>query len=123
MTEARLQRALATERRIGRLLIALTYCSVALLVVGVALLLVNGISPTAGGPGLDPATLAGDVFSVAPAGFLWLGLATVIAAPISRVAVAAVAYAREGDWSMVAIAIAILAIILIGVVTAGAATV
>jgi uncharacterized membrane protein len=123
MIERRIERALTTERRIGRLLIALTYGSVALLVIGVGLLLASGTSPTAGGPGLDPATLGADVIAVAPAGFLWLGLVAVIAAPISRVVVAAVAYAREGDWQMVGIALAILAIIAIGVATAGAATV
>jgi uncharacterized membrane protein len=123
MIDSRLARTLTTERRIGRLLIALTYGSVVLLVVGVALLLAAGISPTAGGPGLDLSKLVGDIGALAPAGFLWLGLLAVIAAPISRVVVAAVAYARAGDWQMVAIAVAILVIIAVGVATAGAATV
>ena len=33
--------------------------------------------------------------------FLWLGLLAVIATPIGRVIVAAVAFARDGDWPMV----------------------
>jgi uncharacterized membrane protein len=123
MIEHRLGRELTTERRIGRLLIAFTYGSVALLMIGVGLLLAAGTSPTAGGPGLDPGTLGADVLGLAPAGFLWLGLVAVIAAPISRVVVAAVAYAREGDWQMVGIAVAILVIIATGVASAGAATV
>jgi uncharacterized membrane protein len=123
VSESRLERALATEWRIGRLLIAITYASVALLAIGVGLLLVSGTSPTAGGPGLDVASLGTDLLAGAPAGFLWLGLVAVMAAPISRVVVAATAYARERDWSMVGIALAILAIIAIGVATAGAATV
>jgi uncharacterized membrane protein len=113
----------AAERLIGRLLIAFTYLSVALLVIGVGLMLGAGISPVAGGPGLDLATLGSQVVALGPVGFLWLGLLAVIAAPISRVLLAAVAYARKGDWTMVAIAIGILTIIVVGVATAGAATV
>ena len=123
MIEERAARRLAAERLIGRILIALTYLSVALLVVGVGLMLGAGISPVAGGPGLDLATLGAQVVALGPGGFLWLGLLAVIAAPISRVAVAGFAYAREGDWPMVGIAVGILSIIIIGVATAGAATV
>lgn len=123
MTEVRNERRLGAERLIGRMLIALTYLSVALLVVGVGLMLGAGISPVAGGPGLDVATLGSEVVALGPAGFLWLGLLAVIAAPISRVLLAAVAYARDGDWPMVGIAAAILSIIVIGVATAGAVTV
>jgi uncharacterized membrane protein len=112
-----------TERRIGRLLIVGTYLSVGLLAVGVGLLLGAGVSPLAGGPSLDLATLGSDLLALDPAGFLWLGLLAVIAAPISRVAAAAVAYARTGDRQMVAVAIGVLAIIVVGIVTAGTATV
>ena len=112
-----------TERRIGRALIAITYLSVALLVVGVGLMLGAGISPVSGGPGLDLATIGSELAALGPAAFLWLGLLAVIAAPISRVLLAAIAYARTDDWQMVAVAVAILAIIAIGVATAGAGTV
>lgn len=111
------------ERRIGRLLIAMTYLSVALLTVGVGLLLGAGISPVSGGPGLDLTTIGSELAAFGPAGFLWLGLLAVIAAPIGRVLLAAVAYARTDDWQMVAIAVAILAVIAFGIATAGAATV
>jgi len=113
----------AAERRIGRLLIAITYVSVALLVVGVALLLGAGTSPLAGGPGLDLARLVGQLTRLEPAGFLWLGLLAVTATPVSRVLLAGLAYMRDGDWTMVGVALAILAIIAVGVVTAGFGTV
>jgi uncharacterized membrane protein len=116
-------RAGGAERRIGRLLIATTYVSVGLLTVGVALLLAAGTSPLAGGPGLDPAAIGSQVLALDPAGFLWLGLVAVVSAPISRVVLAAVAYIRTEDWPMVAVAVGILAIIAIGIATAGAATV
>jgi uncharacterized membrane protein len=111
------------ERRIGRLLIGMTYVSVALLVVGVVLLLAAGVSPLAGGPGLDLGELGAELLALGPAGFLWLGLAAVIATPILRVVAAAVAYGRAGDWAMVGIAVGILGIIAVGVMTAATATV
>lgn len=114
---------LATEGRIGRLLILLTYVSVTLLVVGVALLLIAGISPLAGGPAFDPATILPDVLAGAPAGILWLGLLAVIATPLSRVVASAIAYGRAGDWSMVGIAVAVLAIVASGIVAAVTGTV
>jgi len=115
--------ARAADRRIGRLLIVLTYASVALLVAGVLLLLAAGISPLDGGPGLDLATLASEAVALGPAGLLWLGLLAVIVTPISRVVAAAIAYGRAGDWSMVGIALGILAIIATAVATAVADTV
>lgn len=110
-------RALATDRRIGRLLIAITYLSVGLLAVGVALMVVDAISPTSGGPRLDLGTLGTRLLALDPAGFLWVGLLAVIAAPIGRVIVAAVAYAREADWLMVGVSVAILVVIAIGVLS------
>lgn len=111
------------ERLIGRLLIGAAYLSVALLVVGVGLMLGAGTSPLAGGPGLNLATLGAGILTLDPAGFMWLGLLAVIAAPIARVMFASVAYLRDGDWLMVGVSAGILTIIVIGVATAGFATV
>jgi uncharacterized membrane protein len=116
-------RARATERRLGRLLITATYVSVGLLAIGVVLMIADGISPTSGGPNLDLATLRTQLVALEPAGFLWLGMMVVIAAPIGRVIVAAVAYVREGDWLMVAVSVGILLVIAVGVVSAMTVTV
>jgi uncharacterized membrane protein len=116
-------RSLAAERLIGRLLITVTYVAVGLLVIGVVLMAADGISPLSGGPSLDLDTLAAQLRALDPAGFLWLGLLAVIAAPIGRVIVAAVAYARDADWLMVGISIAILLVIAVGVASASAVTV
>ena len=122
--EARVaSQAAAAERLIGRLLIAVTYVAVGLLVVGVALMIADAISPLSGGPPLDLATLGSQLLALEPAAFLWLGLLAVVAAPIGRVVVAAVAYARDGDWLMVAIALGILAVIAVGVGSALTVTV
>lgn len=109
------------ERTIGRLLIAVTYAATALLAVGVALMLASGIAPLSGGPRLDVGSLIGDLASIQPAGFLWLGLIVVIATPITRVAAAAVAFARAGEQRMVAVAVGIVAVIAVSILTAVAA--
>lgn len=106
------------DRFIGRLLIAVTYVAVALLSVGVALLLAAGISPLAGGPPLDIERLGADLVALAPAAFLWLGILTVIATPLSRVSAAAVGFARQGDSRMVGVAVGILVVIAVGIASA-----
>ena len=105
------------DRTLGRLLIGMTYVAVALLVVGVGLMIVNGISPLAGGPPFDPALIWEELRDGDPVAFLWLGLIVVIATPITRVTVSAVGFAREGQWRMVGIAAGIMAIILVGIVS------
>ena len=117
------ERAIVAERRMGRLLIGITYVSVGLLVIGVVLLLAGGVSPMAGGPTLDPAAIGAQLARLEPAGFLWLGLLTVLAAPVARVILAGVVYLRDGDRTMAGISLAILAIIALGVVTASTGTV
>ena len=116
-------RALEAERLIGRLLTGITYASVALLVVGVVLLIGAGTSPVSGGPALDPGRIVPDLLALRPAGFLWLGLGAVIAAPVGRVAVALVAYVRDEDWLMVGVSTAILAVIAIAIGSAVVSTV
>ena len=106
------------DRFIGRLLTAVTYVAVVLLSVGVVLLLAAGISPLAGGPRLDIGRLAADLAALDPAAFLWLGILAVIATPVSRVVVAAIGFARQGDRMMLGVALAILAAIAVGVASA-----
>ncbi|MBI3749874.1 MAG: DUF1634 domain-containing protein [Chloroflexi bacterium] len=107
--------AFQAERLIGRLLTGITYVSVGLLVIGVLLLMATGTSPTSGGPRFDPGRLLPDVLSLRPAGFLWLGLVAVIAAPVSRVTVALLSYVRARDWLMAGVSTAILVVIAIAV--------
>lgn len=106
------------ERRLGRLLIVVTYVAVALLLVGVVLLVAAGLSPLSGGPRLDPAGLLSSLGAFEPAGFLWLGLVAVIATPVSRVLGAAIGFARGGERAMAAISLAILGVIAVGVTVA-----
>jgi uncharacterized membrane protein len=107
--------AQAIDRRIGRLLIVITDVAVVLLVIGLALMVLDGIGPLSGGPRLDPGSLLADLAALKPAAFLWLGILAVIATPVSRVVVAAFGYARRGDRAMVAISVAILVVIALAV--------
>ena len=106
------------ERRLGRLLIGVTYLAVGLLAIGVTLLLVAGISPMAGGPPLDPAQIVPDLRALEPAGFLWLGILFVIATPLSRVVGAAVGFIGRGERLMAVVSLAILGVIAISIVAA-----
>jgi uncharacterized membrane protein len=106
------------ERRIGRLLIVVTYVAVGLLLVGVALMVVSGISPLAGGPPLAPGRLVGDILALRPAGFLWLGLLAVIATPVSRVVAAAIGFLRRGEPLMALVSLGILVVIAFGIAAA-----
>lgn len=108
-------RRLRFERRLGRWLIAVTYASVALLVVGVLLLIAAGHSPLDGGPALDLGSMVAGLTSLDPAAFLWLGLLAVIATPVTRVVGAAAGFARTGEWTLVAVAAGILLTIAISV--------
>lgn len=105
------------DRAIGRLLIRVTYVAVALLAIGVVLLLAAGISPLAGGPALDLASLVDGLASLDPASFLWLGLLAVIATPVSRVVAAGISFARDGDRAMTVASVAILVVITLAILS------
>jgi uncharacterized membrane protein len=111
-------RRAADERRIGRLLIAITYVSVAVLLVGVALMLVTGVSPLDAPPALDATSFLEALRAIRPSAILLIGIALVVATPIIRVIAAAVTYARSGEVRMVGVSLGILAVIAIGVVSA-----
>ena len=98
-------RAVAAERRIGRLLIAMTYVAVGLLVVGVVLMVADGISPLSGGPASTSRHWAASSSRSTRRRSCGSGCWLVVATPIGRVIVAGIAYAREADWLMVAVAV------------------
>jgi uncharacterized membrane protein len=113
----------AVEALLGRFLIALTYLAVILLVIGVGILLATGRSPLDGGPDLELSRLWDELLSFDAPALLWLGLIAVIATPVGRVVLAGAAFARQRDWLMLCVAAAILAIMVVGVLIAGAGTV
>ena len=103
------------ERVTGRLLVWLTYVSVILLVIGVILMLAQGISPLDVPPSFDPAAIAADVGAMRATAFLWLGLLAVLVTPILRVVVAGIGFALDREWVMALVAVGILVVIAVGV--------
>ena len=109
--------AAALELAIGRVLVLGALVGVGFLLVGVALMVAGGISPTSGtAAGFDAGRLGGDLLGGRPEGFLWTGIAILIATPVVRVLGELVAFARRRDRVMAAVAAAILGIISLGVV-------
>ena len=106
------------ERSIARLLAAATYGSVALLVVGTALMLASGVPMFGGGPRFDVRQVGDDLVHLRAAGFLWLGLVAVVATPAVRVAASLVGYLRRGERLMALVAVLILAVIALSVTLA-----
>jgi uncharacterized membrane protein len=105
------------ELLIARLLVLGTYLGVALLAVGIVLMLASGVDPlTTPSAPFDPVALAGDVLALRATGFLWTGILVLMALPVTRVAISAVAFARAGDRRMAAIAIAVLIVLAASVV-------
>ena len=104
------------DRTIARLLTWGTYLSVGLLGIGVVLMLASGVSPFDPAPAFDPAAIPGQVASLQPVGFLWLGLIVTIATPLARVVASLVGYLAGGERRMALISIAILVVIAVGVV-------
>ena len=105
------------EPALARVLQAGTYTSIAFVAVGTVLLLADGTSPLAGGPPLSIGTLLGDIASLRPDGYLWLGILGICVTPALRVIGAMVGFWRRGERTMVAVALLILAVVAAGVVT------
>jgi uncharacterized membrane protein len=99
------------ERSIARLLTIGTYLSIALLAIGFVLMLATGVSPLAGTPAFDPASIPADLLALRPLGYLWLGLIVIVATPSARVVASLIGYARSGERRMVYVSIAILVVI------------
>lgn len=106
------------ELTIARLLTIGTYVSVVLLAVGLAGMILAGVSPYAAPPQLDPARILPDLLAGRPEAFLWLGLIAAIATPTARVLTALAGFVRDREWPMAAVSLAILGVITLSVILA-----
>ena len=103
------------ERAIARVLTIGPYVSVAVLVVGTAMMLASGVQPLSGGPRFDLGQVGDDLVHLRATGFLWLGLVAVVATPASRVVASLVGYLHDGERLMAVVAVLILAVIALSV--------
>jgi uncharacterized membrane protein len=106
----------ALEVAVAHVLQVGTYLAIGLVAVGSVLLVAGGTSPLAGGPPLDLGRIPSDLTALRPEGFLWLGILAVAATPALRVVRAALGFVRRGERSMAWVALAVLAVVGIGVV-------
>jgi uncharacterized membrane protein len=110
------------ERTIGRILQWGIGASIALLVVGVALMAVAGVDPLGPPPPLfDPSALVHGLVTLQPEAYLWLGIIVTIATPSLRVLASLVGYERAGDRRMAFVSVGILAVIVASVAVASTA--
>ena len=108
------------ETTISRLLVAGTYLAMGLILVGVLLMLAEGIDPLAHG-GVPPFDLSGipaEIAAGTPLGFLWLGLVAVLALPLGRVLVAGVGFLAARDTRLALVSLAVLLVVLGSIVAA-----
>jgi uncharacterized membrane protein len=103
------------EHRLARVLTIGTYVSMALVAVGLVLFVAGGGSPLDSGPPLSLATLGADLLAGRSAAFLWLGTLGVVGTPALRVVGALIGYWRNGERRMALVALAILAVVGLGV--------
>jgi uncharacterized membrane protein len=93
-----------------------TYAGIALIVLGVALMVVDGRSPLDAAPSLELGRLPADLVALHPSAFLWLGVLLVLATPPARVLTALIGYLRGTEREMAVVATLILVVIALGVV-------
>ena len=108
------------ESRIARVLIIGTYVAVALVLVGVVAMLAAGIDPLAHGraPSFDLLRIPADLVAGRPDGYLWAGLAVVLALPLGRVVVLGIGFLAAGDRRLALISLAVLLVVCGSVVVA-----
>jgi uncharacterized membrane protein len=106
------------EQRIARLLNVGTLVAIVLVLIGVVMMLIQGIDPLQATGATDPRATLSLLAAGNPAGLIWLGTFVVVSLPIARVLVALVGFVREGDRPMALIAVAIVAVIALSIAIA-----
>jgi len=91
--------AYALEALVSKVLVVGTWTAMGLILAGVLLMLIGGVDPLAHGvtPPFDPARIPADMVALKPEGFLWAGIALIVALPVGRVVVAGVGFLAAGD--------------------------
>ena len=108
------------DRTIGRILTIGTYGSILLIAIGCVLMFAARIDPLAGGPPLEPGLIVFDITHLQPAGFMWLGLLTLLLTPIARVVVSFFGYVSRGERTMAVVSVLILVVIATSIVIGNA---
>ena len=106
----------ALDRTVARVLRWGIGASIALLAIGVALMVVDGVDPLGPPPPpFDPAEIVPGILALDPLPFLWLGLIVAIATPSLRVLASLVGFTRTGQRRMALVSLGILVVIALSV--------
>jgi uncharacterized membrane protein len=107
------------ERKIARILSIGAVVAITLLVIGIALMIVEGVGPeTVGFPAFHLERLVDDLVHLRAAGFLYAGILVVIATPVVRVSGELIGFAIRREREMALVAAAILLVVVVSVVVA-----
>ncbi len=120
MRSGRNEAAYALETIVARLLIVGTWLAMGLVLVGVVLMLLDGMDPMAHGavPPFDLSRIPAELAALRPEGFLWAGIVLIICLPIGRVIVAGVGYVAVRDWRLALVSVAVFLVVLASIVAA-----
>ncbi len=117
---ARTDAAVALEAAIGRLLVIGIWLAMVLILAGVLLMLANGVDPLDHGavPSFDPARVPADIIALRPEGFLWTGIALILALPVGRVTVAGLGFLAARDSRLAGVSLLVLLVVVTSIVAA-----
>ncbi len=112
--------AFALEGIIGRLLVIGTWTAMLLILVGVVLMLAQGVDPLAHPvvPPFDPSRIIPEMLALRPLGFLWAGIVLIIALPIGRVIVAGVGFLATGDTRLALVSLGVFLVVVVSILAA-----
>ncbi len=107
------------ERRLARILSLGAVLAITLLVIGLVLMIVEGVGPEASTfPAFHPERLVDDLVHLRAAGFLYAGILVVVATPVIRVVGELIGFAIRGERVMAAVAALILLVVATSVIAA-----
>jgi len=108
------------EAVVARLLVVGTYLAIGLILVGVLLMLKDGIDPLSFQqlPAFDLRAIPDELVSLQPDGFLWAGIVTVMALPVGRVVVSGAGFYAAGERRLALVSFLVLVVIAVSIVAA-----
>jgi len=107
------------ESLAARLLTWGTRVAMALILVGVLGMIATGVDPiTSSFPPFSLAAIPGQLASLQPVGFLWVGLIVLVGLPIGRVVVSGAGFLAAGDRRLALVSALVILVIAVSVIAA-----
>jgi len=108
------------EAVVARLLVVGTYVAIGLILVGVLLMLAQGVDPLSFEqlPAFDLRAIPSELVTLQPTGFLWAGIVTVMGLPIGRVVVSGAGFYAAGERRLALVSLLVLVVVAISILAA-----